>query len=517
MTKRLLALVACMAVMCLAVMVRTAAAQDARTVLQAAARTMGADNLKTVQISGTGVTAAVGQSYSPNDDWPRFEVTKYTKTIDYDAKSSREELTRRQGTNPPRGGGGTPLQGEQQQVFIVSGNSAWNMPANNAVPAPAAAEVRQLEIWLTPHGFLKGALAGNPTAITTTVAGPSTPGMTQGGRKATMVSFTALGKYRVNGMINDQNLVEMVQTRIPNPVMGDMLYDLRYTDYKDFAGVKFPTLIHVHQGEPRLNPGHNSSEIKVTNIQANLTVPAVAVPDAVRQATVPAVRVESQKLADGVWLVAGGTHNSVAVDFRDYAVVVEAPLNEDRSLAVIGEVNKLIPNKPIRYVVSTHHHFDHSGGLRTYVAQGATIVTHQGNREFYEQVVFSPAPWTLQPDRLAAFYPYYANNRTPALETVNQKYVLSDGVRTLDLYPVQGLNHASTMLLVYLPKEKILVNADLYSPPAPGAPPPVSNANIVSLNQNIQRLKLDVTQHVPIHGVVGTAADFLKIVGNPSN
>ncbi len=133
MTKRLLALVAF-----LAVMVGTAAAQDARAVLQAAAKNIGADTVKTIQISGTGMTAAVGQSYSPTEDWPKFEGTKYTKTIDYDAKSSREELTRRQGTNPPRGGGGTPLQGEQQQVAIVSGNYAWNMQANTANPAPAA-------------------------------------------------------------------------------------------------------------------------------------------------------------------------------------------------------------------------------------------------------------------------------------------------------------------------------------------------------------------------------------------
>ena len=83
---------------------------------------------------------------------------------------------------------------------------------------------------------------------------------------------------------------------------------------------------------------------------------------------------------------------------------------------------------------------------------------------------------------------------------MNQKYVLSDGVRVLDVYPVQGLNHASTMLLAYFPKEKILVNADLYSPPAQGAPAPAPNANMRTLRQNIQRLKLDVAQHVPIHG-----------------
>jgi len=115
------------------VMGDTTRAQDARSVLQAAVRAMGAANVKTIQYSGTGWNAGVGQSFSPQDDWPRFEVTRYTRTIDYDARSSREEFTRRQGNNPPRGGGGTPLQGEQQQVAIVSGNYAWNMQDGKAV------------------------------------------------------------------------------------------------------------------------------------------------------------------------------------------------------------------------------------------------------------------------------------------------------------------------------------------------------------------------------------------------
>jgi Zn-dependent hydrolases, including glyoxylases len=238
----------------------------------------------------------------------------------------------------------------------------------------------------------------------------------------------------------------------------------------------------------------------------------------VQKATAPPVRAESQKLADGVWLIAGGSHNSVAVDFRDFAAVIEAPLNEERSLAVLAEVNKLIPNKPIRYVVNTHHHFDHSGGLRTFLAQGATIVTHQANREYYEQVLFSPAPRTLQPDRFSTYYPYFVGGRRPLpIEAVGQKYVLSDGVRTVDFYPVQGLDHAATMLIAYFPKEKILVNADLYSPPAQGAQVPAANANMRTLQQNIRRLKLDVAQHVPIHGQPGPADQFVKIVGGQSN
>src|SRR6266700_5987572 len=173
----------------------TQRAQDARGVLQAAVKAMGTANVKTVQYSGTGWNSAVGQSFTEDEDWPRFEVTRYTRTIDYDAKSSREEFTRRQGNNPPRGGGGTPLQGEQSLVALINGNYAWNMDGEKAIPQPGTylaglpvSEFRQLDISLTPHGFLKAAAAAsNPTAISITLPVPP-GGITRNG-KATLVSF----------------------------------------------------------------------------------------------------------------------------------------------------------------------------------------------------------------------------------------------------------------------------------------------------------------------------------------
>ncbi len=515
----------------LALLAGTASAQDARSVLQAAAKAMGATDLKTIQYSGAGWDTSVGQSYSLTTDWPRFDVPSFMRVVDYDAKSFREERTRRQGNNPTYGR--VPLK-EERITALLSGNFAWNMRGDTPVPqtgrfleGPPVAELRQLEIMLTPHGFLKAALAGNPTAISQPIVGPSDGGLSSYGRKVTIVSFVALGKYRINGTINDQNLVELVTTWIPNPVYGDMLYEFRYTEYKDFGGIQFPALVHVHLGNPALNPAHNIYEIKVTDVKANVSVPAMPVPDAVRQATAPAVHVDSQKLADSVWLLAGGTHNSVLVEFRDFVAVVEAPLNEERSLAVMEEVGRLVPNKPIRYVVNTHHHFDHAGGLRTYLSQGTTIVTHESNRDYYLQILFHPGGWTLQPDRLATYYPMFMISRRPApIETVNQKNVLSDGVRTLDIDHVQDMgyaledpsyrqgNHSDDMLMVYLPKEKILVNADLYSPPAPGQELPAApTVSMLTLYQNIHLLKLDVAQHVPIHGRVGTNDEFLKIVG----
>jgi glyoxylase-like metal-dependent hydrolase (beta-lactamase superfamily II) len=507
MTKKLFVLVALLS------LVATANAQDAKSVLQTASTAMGSDNVRIIQYSGKGWIRALGQSFSPTEDWPNLDMPNYTRTVDYGARTSSEQLTRSQGNNPRRGGGGIPLAADQQQFNLVSGNFAWNMNGNNANPQPAAAEQRQLEIWLTPHGFLKAAaqardLRATPITLAATNVGP--------GGNYVFLSFTH-GKYRINGQINSQNLVERVQTWVANPVLGDMFWEVRYSDYKDYSGVKFPGVMHYHQGIGRGALGHNFMEVQVGSVQVNPTVAALTIPDAVRQATIPPVRVESQRLANGVWLVGGGSHNSVAVEFRDFVTVVEAPQNEARALAVIAEVKKLVPNKPIRYVVNTHHHFDHSGGLRPFAVIGATIVTHQTNRDFYERYLLDPSVRTVEPDLLSGINPWFAQNRVPPIQEVNDKYVLSDGVRTMDVYLVQGLNHSSGMLVAYLPTEKILVNADLYSPPAAGAQAPAVNPSMTALNQTIRRLNLDVAQHVPIHGAPGAHADFLKIVGTSSN
>ena len=488
-------------------------AQDARSVLEAADRAMGARNLKSIQYSGSGWTAAFGQSHDPAGeypDWPRFEMPSYTRTIDYEAKSAKEELTRRQGSYPPQGGGGTPIVGEQRQAFLVSGNYAWNMQGNIPNPNPSAAEQRQLEIWLSPHGFVKAGLAAsNPTAFT----------RTEDGVPYTIVSFT-LGKYRINGTISSENLVERVQTWVPNPVLGDMIWETNYIDYKDYGGVKFPTRVHHHQGDAHLRlAAHGLYDLRVTGVQVNPSGSASVVPDAIRQATNSPVRVESTKLADGVWFLGGGSHNSVLVEFRDYAAVIEAPLNEERSLAVMAEVKKLVPNKRIKYLVNTHHHFDHSGGLRTYVSEGTVIITSKRNREYYENVVFTMVPRTLQPDRMS-LSPRATSNFGPsasspfmAVEAVEELYTLTDGTQTMEIHYVRGLRHSENMLMVYLPKQKIVVEADLFNPPASGAPPAAPNPSNLTFYENIKRLKLDVAQIAPLHGRVVPMSDFLKVVG----
>ena len=500
----------------------TAAAQDAAQVLSAASAAMGTATVKSIQFSGTGWNSAMGQSFMPSEDWPKFELTSYTRVLEYETRGSREEWTRVQGKFPPRGGGGIPVydwagavNGVWTQKFYALGEYGWNIDGTTVSGAPRLStsaagmlpSIRQLDIWLSAHGFLKAAAAAkDATAMSLVLEG----------KAKTIVTFTAMDKYRVNGTIGADNMVERVQTWVQNPVFGDMVFEYHFSNYKDFGGVKFPMVIDVYQGDARINPGHSFAHYDVTSVAVNPSLPPLVVPDSVKNARPAAARVTSSQLSPGVWRIAGEGHHSIAVDFRDFITVVEAPQDEQRSLAVLAEVRKLIPNKPIRYVVNTHHHFDHSGGLRTYVAEGATVVTHAANKDFYQNVFFYPAPRTIEPDLLSTRYPYARTDRAASIEPVSDKYVITDGTRTLDVYALKNLNE-SDMLVVYLPAEKILINADLYSPPAATAigPLPKNDDAVRQLNENIKRLKLAVDKHVGIHGDVGPNETFLKVIASP--
>jgi len=233
--------------------------------------------------------------------------------------------------------------------------------------------------------------------------------------------------------------------------------------------------------------------LEVSDVKANVPV---TIPPSQPIAPTAAVTVESEKIADGVYYLKGGTHHSVLVEFADHLAVIEGPQNEARSLAVIAEARKLVPNKPIRYVINTHHHFDHSGGLRTFVDAGATIITHDINQAFYEKAF--AAPRSLNPDRLEQ------SKKKATIEITGDKKVLSDATRSLELYLIQNNPHSDGMLMAFLPKEKVIVQVDMYTPSAPGAPVLSANApvnpNAVALLDNLERLRLDFDTILPLHG-----------------
>jgi len=383
--------------------------------------------------------------------------------------------------------------------------------------ANADAGDRQLMLWTNPPGFIQAALAAGNATVTDRF-------FNRQNRTVKVVAFTTkvcdgpqpACTRRVTGEFDNNNMLERVITWVPDPVLGDKMVEIRWSDYRDVGnGVKLPYRLHAHMGDHPLIPGgHNWMDIRVSDIKVNVPDAAQAVPDAVRNAPAPTqTNVVSTNLAPGVFLIGGGSHNSVAVGFKDYVTLIEAPLSNQRTNAVFAEIHRLFPNKPVRYVVNTHNHFDHLGGVRGAVAEGATIITDDRNRNFYQEVVLAPQPRTLAPDRLSTrpFAP--TGPGTLELQTFTDRYTISDGNETIELYHVDGLNHSDNMLIAYLPKEKIVVNADLYGPPPAGGNVANVSANAVALFRNIKRLNLDVAQHVPIHGNPGSQADFDRIVG----
>jgi len=302
-----------------------------------------------------------------------------------------------------------------------------------------------------------------------------------------VVTYTSADKAQVNGYIDEENMVDRVETWIDSPVTGDTHIEAIYSDYKDFGGVKFPTRIMERQG------GFPTLELVVADVKPN--APAnIQAPQGRGGAPAAAggqpPAATSRPLGDGVYLILPA-YAAIAVDFKDYIVVIEGPQSEARATAIINEAKRLIPNKPIRYVVNTHPHFDHSSGLRAFAAEGATIITHEANKSYLEKTLSSPH--TLNPDKLAK------SGNTISVEGVGDKKVLTDGTHVIELYRLVPDLHQEAQLVAYFPKEKVLLEADGFLPPAQvdaQVPNPINPNNLLN---NINRLKLDVETIVPVH------------------
>lgn len=503
---------------------------DPLPLLDAAAKAMGVDDLRCIAFSGTGSSGKVGQNLLQSTDWPKGEpLEAYIRTIDFENGWSVERFRRKPGLNPaswkygPGWLGGTPLQRHEDQTFAVVGEHAWHVDGSEGRPVavPSMAELWQLDIWMTPHGFVKAARmpGAKPTAIWRWELGESgRDGATTAGiQKVSVVSATVLGRYRVNATIREGNIVQRTQTRVPHAVLGDMNYEHEFTEWKDLGnGIVFPAGWHHHDGwdderqVPLITGGHNSFGGSFPDMRVNDCAP-LAVPPQVLDTDPPDYGVEATELAKGVWLLGGGSHNSIAVEFADFVAIIEAPLNEQRSLAVIDKVVALVPSKPIRFLVNTHDHYDHLGGLRTYLHVGATIVTHQRNRLFYESELLNYVPRTLEPD-MVSLYPPTEISEGYTMEDVDEKYILGDGSRFLEIYYVQGFgSHVEGMLMAYLPKERILVEADMYDPGLLAeSSPDRPTAGEAALYQNVMQNGLQPATVAPIHGDAVSWDDFLR-------
>ena len=485
-----------------------AAAQNAGAAVAAASKAMGADSLNSITYSGTARNGAFGQSKSIDEPMGSVNLTRitaYTRTINFgDAKDPAALVSRATGpTQPPAVPGvPTPMPGVlNQNVTGAQVANNWNQAFN---------------VWGTPWGFLKGAAANNATV------------RQEGGQQ--VVSFTAPNpkspsgqSYSVTGYINNRNLVTKVETRVDHAVAGDLLVEFEYSDYQNMNGVQLPRRIVQRQaGMETFDANITSATPNPPNLAELLTPPpapgrggapggaaggaaggrgaAAGAPGAAaggrgaapqggrggapQAAEAPPV----DKIGDGVFKI-GGNYQSLAVDMGDHILVVESGQSDARGMAVMAAAKQAIPDKPIRFVVNSHPHFDHASGLAAAVAEGATILTHRNNEEVLEQLLSGPR--TLIGDSLSKV----TTRRTNVVEGVGDRDVRkgSNG-KIVELHRIPN-EHSDGMIAVYLPAEKALWTADI----TVVNPNPAQAGVVRSLVQALNRLKLDFDAFIPAH------------------
>lgn len=454
--------------------------QDAAAAMGGSARILA---VKSLIIEGSGTQYNLGQDLVPGASGETFTVTGYKRIIDFTGGRARTELTRKPNF--------TYFQGPvpQKQINGLDGSIGYNVAANGTstrVALPVVKE-RLAELLQHPLNALRAAL--DPKAM---LSNPRTQD------KQSLIDVkTPDGQTFTLSVDSATKLPSQVSTLADNTVLGDVAVSTQFSGYQNAGGLKLPTRLISKTGD------FTTAVMQVTNqsIDADtgdLAAPTIAPATAAAPATPappPPQAVVVEEVGHGIWFLSGGSHHSVLVEFKDHLLLIEAPLNDARALAVIAKARELRPGKPLTHVVNTHHHFDHSGGIRAAISEDLTIITHQANAAFYADI--AQRTHTLVLDALAR------NPKPLKIETVNSDQVITDGTMTVNLYPIVS-EHSRSMLVAYFPGERLLVEADLYTP---------GNAIQMFAGRFLEDLKqrnLNIDRIVPLHGKIAPYEQFVK-------
>jgi glyoxylase-like metal-dependent hydrolase (beta-lactamase superfamily II) len=323
------------------------------------------------------------------------------------------------------------------------------------------------------------------------------------GRKQKVISVIRPDNQQLALSFDAQtNLLTKYGYLYADPITGDSEIAQTYSNYRTVGKLKLPG------GRVLYNSGGAIQEAEYTDVQIN-TKPAESVfqgPDGFEKLTAPPATPPPpavSKIADDVYVLnglAGGTHNVMFVAFNDYILVVEAPeqiIYGNNSTQALAKIKETVPNKPIRYLVLTHHHSDHAGGFREYVGEGATIVTTAGNKSFLEKTAAINS----------SLLPKISREKLKIEVVENKKRVFQDDKHVVELYDIGPNPHANEILVAYLPKDKILFQADLLNPAANGSIPIAQDVTI-SFSEKLQQLGLQVEKIYGVHGRAATPAEL---------
>jgi glyoxylase-like metal-dependent hydrolase (beta-lactamase superfamily II) len=286
-----------------------------------------------------------------------------------------------------------------------------------------------------------------------------------------------------------------IESKTDDPNYGDVVIATSFSDWKQSGELMLPgtiseTLDKWKNGDWTVTSRPNGT-IQALAAPADVASPPDPVP--------PPLEVAAQELAPGVWYIGPG-YSSTLIEFPSYGVLVEASNNDERVLATLAKAREVMPNKPIKYLVNTHFHIDHSGGIRAAVGEGLTIVTHELHKPYYEDIV--ARPHTLKPDHLAK------NNKPLVIETVkgDEPMEIKEGDRSIVIQRLKDDLHADGMLMVWLPKERILVEADAFTPGGRASP---FAANLLT---QVRALGWNPVRIAPVHGTHVPFSELEKTV-----
>jgi glyoxylase-like metal-dependent hydrolase (beta-lactamase superfamily II) len=282
---------------------------------------------------------------------------------------------------------------------------------------------------------------------------------------------------------------------------GDLAKERTFSDYRDVENVKLP----FSEITKEMNEVTEIKDWAELTINGGLPEDRFVIPEGLQEraqslAHSDRLPVLPTELAQGVYFGEGVGMNNMWVEFEDFILVAEGPNNEVQSLEVIRQIRETVGDKPIRYLVTSHHHADHTGGIRTYAAEGTTIITHVNNEEVIREIL--TLPHILKPDRL------FESQIEPQIETVTDRKTITDGTRTVELIHVPN-PHANGFLAIYLPKERLIFESDLFQIqsdtfqilPEQSGPARVPPEGIDFYNA-VTKARLRVNQIVPGHGRV---------------